>query len=562
MLLLSGTAWGWVETHVLSHRAVVRVGSDGSATVEQELRLKIRGGPVQFYDIPGVSGPIEPLPDARIQFVGSGSLWPLELKPAEDGTLRLVIGHEKGVRGGTYLATFSYKVGTLLGAPGSAPPGRVRLRWVGPRLRNGVDGAQVTFVLPHTDVAPELPVDESSPVQPTLAQVRDGQFYEVDLVRAHVATGEPAVWELDVDQALSGALGPSELAPTGPGATARPSVPVRGSLAPWAALWGGGLFVFGWLRERQLRAAGRALGVRVRPLLAFPGPVRLGLLGLSIGGVAAAAALGQSLAALLGTGWLALLVAFWSPAREIRPRGPGEWRLVPADLTDESGWNGGRWLDPLDPRGGGMFLALVCLAGLGALRRLTVAPTEAFLCLGALVPVLPLFWTSRPSDFPQSPLAQGRRWHRYLARAFRKRPLALELWGRFPAGTPNLLASQLDETRVRVVLNPSPRGLRALEIGLEEAGGRALAPCVLVRVLDDSPAMASLSDYQGWTRGRAPHEKVLILRPRSATPAAVAELARQVAQKFQNSSPSPSGKSARKSGGTGDLTGSPLSHAT
>ena len=153
-------------------------------------------------------------------------------------------------------------------------------------------------------------------------------------------------------------------------------------------------------------------------------------------------------------------------------------------------------------------------------------------------------------------------WHAYLVRAFRKMSLAAELWGRFPAGALDLTAAQLDEARVRIVMSGVPRGLRAFEIGLEEGAGRVLMPCVLLRVLDDSPAMLHLADIQGWVRGRAPHEKVVILRPRVPTPAAVAELAREIAQKFQTSPSTGATSSARKSAGTGDFTATPFSHAT
>src|SRR5690606_14315592 len=74
------------------------------------------------------------------------------------------------------------------------------LTFVGPRLSSGVDSAKVTFVLPRAARAPRLLESEDGPgAGVLLGQVRRaGSLDEIELVRAHVAKREPAVWRIFV----------------------------------------------------------------------------------------------------------------------------------------------------------------------------------------------------------------------------------------------------------------------------------------------------------------------------------------------------------------------------
>ena len=108
--------------------------------------------------------------------------------------------------------------------------------------------------------------------------------------------------------------------------------------------------------------------------------------------------------------------------------------------------------------------------------------------------------------------------------------------------------------RVRVVLHRAPQGLRALEVVFEERAGAHLSPAVLVRVREDSAALACLPKDISWQRGRAADERVAILSPTVPTFAQTARLLRSLSKSL-SSVQSPSSKS-RKSAGKGHVTGS------
>ena len=210
LIVLTKPADAWVETAVRGHRAEVVVHRDGRATVRHELELKVRGGPMKLLELGGMGTNIEPLPDALVRRAteGSAGLWPLTPSSLEDGSLRLKIAASRGLSGGNYLFSFGYTMDlggeNLISRSGDG----YQLTWIGPRLSSGVDSARVTFVVPRADEAPRLaPSAEGDglPASVLLGEVRRGERNdEVDLVRTHLATGEPAVWRIWVsDQALS-----------------------------------------------------------------------------------------------------------------------------------------------------------------------------------------------------------------------------------------------------------------------------------------------------------------------------------------------------------------------
>jgi hypothetical protein len=77
-------------------------------------------------------------------------------------------------------------------------------------------------------------------------------------------------------------------------------------------------------------------------------------------------------------------------------------------------------------------------------------------------------------------------------------------------------------------LQEAPHGLRALEVSWDEAAGACVMPCVVVRAIEDSPAVRALPADVPWQRGRAPEERVALLRPSAPTPAQLLRLLRSL----------------------------------
>ena len=144
---------GWVETRVTGHAATVDVERNGTATVTQELGIRLRGGPLAELPLAGVDSDAEPLPDATVICTDDQKFGtvPLTATREPDGTLKLTVERDRGLR--TLARTsFASKLShaqlakrELIRRVGS----HVELRWVeAPRFDDGLDSARVTF--PHS----------------------------------------------------------------------------------------------------------------------------------------------------------------------------------------------------------------------------------------------------------------------------------------------------------------------------------------------------------------------------------------------------------------------------
>jgi hypothetical protein len=167
----------------------------------------------------------------------------------------------------------------------------------------------------------------------------------------------------------------------------------------------------------------------------------------------------------------------------------------------------------------------------GAYRVLPMSPYRALLLLTGALPFVPLFLTGRLSDFPVSPLTEGRAWLRYLKKALAPKGLKLSLWGRYPPDTVDFIDAPLDEARLRIEL-------KAFEVAFEEGAGRFVQPCLLLRVLDDSEARARLASLNGFIRGRDVSERVVIVRPPLPTPKELLALIVEVTDLLTKKAPS------------------------
>lgn len=536
-------AGAWVETIVRSHEARVEVSRDGGAIVRHDLVLKIRGGPMKSLEIGGIGTIGEILPDARVRTAvqGSAGAWPLSLSSLEDGSLRLRIGAERGLRGGSYQFSFAYHVNLKeLGRIETRDDG-VELSFIGPRLTSGVDSAKVTFVVPRAAQAPRLGRSDETGAGVLLSEVRRGaELDEVELVRAHLAIGEPAVWRVVVDRevlspaAYERGTDDAEFS-SAPNVVSGRRALLHGNVSrkylPLALMLG---IVFGalaFLKGFFVRKAGHLTDVRVKPLL--PGAPLLRAI------VVACAVSGGAFLALLQRPWWAVAALSLAcaaathllPVRVVRPRGPGLWEMVEGVVGPLQRPLPGRVFEVRHLLGFVTFVGITLLIVGVTYRILPQSNYHALMVLSLELVVIPLFFTGQLRDFPKLPVEQARPWLKFLRRGFDSEVAKVELWGRRSCVDHESARSEtslhsFDETRIRLILKEAPGGLRALEVSLDEAAGACVLPCVVIRALEDSPTVRALPADVPWQRGRAPEERVAVLRPSAPTPAQLLRLLR------------------------------------
>ncbi|HEX7452347.1 MAG TPA: hypothetical protein VF294_08685, partial [Polyangiaceae bacterium] len=159
--MVSASAHAWVESEVRSQIATVDVDRSGLAVVTEDLTLGVRGGPLPGFELSGVDLDAEPLPDATVSSVSGTKanvpVTPLLLDKRDDGTLRIEIDRDKGLRTGVYLFHFQYRTNLLKRDLIRREGSDVEVRWIGPRFTQGIDSARVVFRLPAGPTPPTLP---------------------------------------------------------------------------------------------------------------------------------------------------------------------------------------------------------------------------------------------------------------------------------------------------------------------------------------------------------------------------------------------------------------------
>ncbi len=545
ILIAPRGARAWVETAVRSYEARVEVARDGTAIVRHELVLKVRGGPMKSLEIDGVGAIGDPLPDAIVRRAvqGSAGAWPLTISSLEDGGLRLRIGAERGIRGGSYQFSFAYRLDLKELGRIAAQNDGIEISFIGPRLTSGVDSAKVTFVVPRGGAKPRLGRADETGAGVLLNEVRRGsETDEIELVRAHLAIGEPAIWRVMVDpEALSpsvyslaaGMPAPASAPPVELGTRVLLEQDASRTYLPLALLLGLVFGLLGFLKGWFTLRAARLSDVRVKPLLPGPPAFRGSLVGLSVAGAAYLALLQQPWwsVGVLTVGCAA--ATHLLPVRALRPRGPGVWEAVDLSPKTPKVALPGRIFELRALRGFAAFSFLtLAIAGL-AYRVLPESNYFAFMTLALELVVVPLFWTGQLHDFPRAPVAQAGPWHKLVRRGIDPEVAKIELWGRRASlgeekASGTIALDAYDEARIRLVLRELPAGLRALEVSFDEAAGACVMPCVVVRALEDSPAVRALPADVPWQRGRAPEERVAVLRPSAPTAAQLLRLLRSL----------------------------------
>jgi hypothetical protein len=545
-LALASPARAWVETDIQSDAVTVDVARDGSAVVSHSLVVTVHGGPLLGFDLAGVDADADPLPNAGVWPASSGpssaTATPLLVDKKEDGSLHVEINRDRGLRHGNFLFKFQYRTNLLARHLLEADGARVDLTWVGPRYDDGIDTAHVLFRLPAAPMPPRLP---SASAGAGLSDAPAGVFFstlrrvgahdELDVVRPHIAKGEPVVWRVEVDPRAFNAFAQPRAVAATVAPTLRPALPGTRRRLEWIAA--GLLIALAYamlvaLKWRAISRACRARRATPRALVPLGVALRAPLAGSALAGAAGVAVLTEhaTLAGLLLVGALGLATHL-TPRAAVPLRGPGRW----LPLGDEEAFrkskrkHPGRWLDAGAWSGFLVFallLAAACAFGLCLLPR---SPYQALLVVLGSSCLLPIFCTGRAGELPPDAAREPRTVLLWLAKKLRKdASLKVVAWARIPEGM-----VEPDELRLLVVPRRRAGGLSAIEVGLEyhHGGGGSIAlPCVIVRAADGSDAYRALPRSVVWTRGRKPEERVAVVRPALPTRAACLQLVRRIVQ--------------------------------
>lgn len=556
--LISGRAQAWVETEVRSHLATVDVDRAGRAVVSEDLTLAVRGGPLPGFELGGVDLDAETLPNATVSSVPGSKAQlaetPLLLDKRDDGTLRIEIDRDKGLRTGVYLFHFQYRTDLLKRDLIRREGNEVEVRWVGPRFTEGIDSARVLFRLPAGPTPPALPDGSVSAGRVDDGDALGGVFIgnlhrladkdELDIVRPHVSRGEPVLWRVRVSAKAFDAFANPVVAPRAErssnarslalGAVAQP----RQRLSWWL---GAALLALAYAfvvasKWRYFSDLCLARGARPRALVPLPvGPRAAASGALLAAAFVSAAWFDQStLGAVLLVLGMALACQFAAQAKVVL-RGPGQW----LPLSDSEAFqrvtavHRGRFLDAGTWQGSVVFGSACALVAGGAWYLFARAPYQALLLLLGSPSLLPIFFTGRAGQLPADLATRPRRLLATLLKRLRQvAGIKVVPWARIPEGSQNP-----DELRLLIQVPGAVRGLIGLELGVEYlsgVAGSAAAPFVLVRAREGSRAVSALPLELSWTRGRKADERAAILRPRLPTPAHCEQLLLELAARLRD----------------------------
>jgi hypothetical protein len=376
---------------------------------------------------------------------------------------------------------------------------------------------------------------------------------ELEIVRPHVARGEPALWRVWVADSAFDSFGslPAPRATTSLSSRELGDSPrerlawLGGALAAGLAF---GLLLFG--KWRYFLAAAAARNAEARALVALQPGLRASLGGVLLGLAVIAGGRWDepTLVGALLLGAMACAALYAKPGRAT-PRGPGQW--LPFSEADAFARGSqrlpGGYLDASTWRGALLLAAL--LAGAVALHfwERQHSPYRAVELLLGCALLLPVFLTGRAQELPVVPGGDPRRTLERVLRGLRRRGLRAVPLARLPLGL-----DKADELRLLLQPRGALSGLMAVEIGADHAlglGGLVTEPYVLLRVREGSPCAQLLPGSVAFQRGRKPEERVAVLRPKLPTVTETLALVSELCELLSQPAPPPAPKSARSSAG-------------
>ena len=543
-------AHAWTDTTLASIETRVEVAADGAAIVENDLTLRIKGGPFKSYDIPGFDADAAPEGEATATPIKDGAdagpAVPVMRQLLPDGALRLSVD-DRTVARGTYLFRFRHRTSQIKTSGLERDGNMVRVRYLGPKWPGALDAAKCTFLLSPGAVEPRPATDRVGGSDDEYA-VAGSTFLstvrrkpgkdEIDLVRAHVSRGEPVAWTIRVDpKALPGVTDARVLPLPATRAKAHVhDVPEDRAVLLSVAL-GVALLFTALMGIKCKQVATTCLGrhAEPRPLLPLGAGTRVLLTGpLVAGGVLLQLFLDSPLTGTVVLVLAMLTMAHRAPLPRPHARGPGRWLPVSdEEAFAPSARTASAWLDVSTGVGKGVASLLVATVAGATYGVHRLSPYHAWLLALDAIPLVVLFGTGLASQLPPDAVGSPKALLALMAQELRKQSPALRVSAilRFAQG-----ASAPDELRLLVMPKTPLRGLSSIEGGIAYSsgeGGALACPEVLVRAVEDSVASKKLSRVVSptrWVKGKKPGERVFVLEPKLPTWRMAAALARRLAR--------------------------------
>ncbi|HEY8432409.1 MAG TPA: hypothetical protein VIL20_28755 [Sandaracinaceae bacterium] len=474
-------ARAWTEAAVRSVAVRVHVSPDASAHVTLTATVRVHGGWLEGIDLAGLDPDLvldETAPPFALD--AEGRRYRPRAEVLSGGRVQLAFGRRDAPRRGTVTITLAYRTSLAHRATEAIEGGTVRVRWTLPGWRSGLDGVQIEMLVPPGARPGPAGEGEGAAVATEVEPRPEGTLLRFR--RAHLP--RTLEWSVAADvpaDAMAEELrAPPVLEAPPPPRAASPAAPI--DLAPYWTALAALLALLACAKMAAVARLARASRAIPRPLLPLPALVRAPL--------AVALALGGWLAQrepLLASGLLAMasLTATYRTASRAEASSLGAWR--PADAAwiraaRRLRWT--RWIAPSSLLDATTPLGLAHLAAWVAVPWLAPLPFAMAVC-AAVLP-LPILTTGTRLAFPTGPagalaalLAVARRM-RSLPRGAGLRPV-LHVSAR----------GEVQDARVRTVLERRPRGLLRLDLVLVEAahaGGYERGVRLLVATREGSAA--------------------------------------------------------------------------
>jgi hypothetical protein len=473
-------ARAWTEAQVESLRANVEIGPDGHAQIAMQLRVRVHAGWLDALEVAGLDPGFELDAEKPPYFVsedGGTKYDPAVRLYERQGRIAFSFRRRTSPRRGGYVVGLVYRA-DLSGATAPTDEGGVRVRYILPGWRSGLDGVTVSMWLPPgaRDASVALNAVEAT-------ELRTRERTVLTWTRAHLPRTVAWVFEAEVPE---GAMAP-ELRRARPvdRRPPRPDVPLepaRKAPALLAAL----VALFALLKRGAFAVACRRLRARPRPLVPMPWePLRAALV-LVLASLAGWLWPEEGPIALALLGAVVLLGLERTPVPAPAPRF-GVFRPASrADLRAARRAALRAWLGPLafldltSPVG--FLLPAAAVVSVLALARVEspADPAAPITLFHGLALLAPLFVTGTRHQLPLAPLG---RLHRLCRIARRLRvPLegpAIALRPMLHAGTDGVL----QDARLRVVTDERPEGLVRCDVAIAERralGGFSPEPVLVV----------------------------------------------------------------------------------
>lgn len=462
-LTAAAPAHAWTDAAVRSVQARVELRPDASARVTLTATVRVHGGWLEGLELAGLD-PDLVLDEAAPPFAldAEGQRYEPRSEVLSGGRVLLAFGRRGAPRRGTVTVTIAYS--TSLAHRATEPledEGIVRVRWTLPGWRAGLDGVQIELVAPRgARFGPRDESDTGASVATDQTELAEGT--RLSFRRAHLPRTLPWVVVADVPASAMAeelraapTLEPAPLPSASPQAPPIDRQPLFLVLAALVALLACAKILAALRLARSRRAT-------ARPLVPLPAWARAPLAALLAGAAACASSEPLAAFALLAG---AALTAAYRPGARLEASSLGAWR--PADATwlraaARLRWT--RWLAPSS------LLDATTPLGAAHLGLWVLAPLHASLPLELAAPIavlpLPILLTGTRLAFPLGP-ADALAALLTVARRLRALPAGVGLRPVVHVG----VRGEVQDARVRTILERRPRGLLRLDLVIVEAEG-------------------------------------------------------------------------------------------